>query len=120
MSNNKNFRSIIKPISDGLNYIDFSLDAIEQPPKYIELIAYGIHQNKSGQHQQELYILDCNLFGQSLICHSAADNSFLNFCHGLIFSTDQLNINGLFRCYFNPVIKNITSGYIALYFVLHY
>ena len=117
--NNKIFRSIIQTLTDGQTKFNFSLDLSTIPAKYIELISYGIHEKGT----TNLYTLNINkIFESPLICHSAIDHTFLNFSHGLIFSVNEKNLNGLITCDINPsiTIGQNESCIICLYFVIHY
>lgn len=118
-NNTKIFRSIIKPLIANQNFFNFSLDLPSQPATYIELIGYGIHEKASNN----LYILNFSgLFDNPILCHSGADQTFMNFSHGIIFSVDQKPLNGQFTCYINPIDSNVNIGVstINLYFVIHY
>lgn len=115
----KIFRSIIQTLIDGQTNFSFSLEIGALPAKYIEMIGYGIHEKGT----TNLYTLNfSNLFDNPILCHSGADQSFMNFSHGMMFSVDQKGLNGLINCNISPAISlggNETST-ICLYFVIHY
>jgi len=116
---NKIFRSIIQTFVDGQTKFNFSLDIPSQPAKYIELVGYGIHEKGT----TNLYTLNFSgLFDNPILCHSGADQTFMNFSHGIMFSVDQRPLNGSFTCNITPAISlggGETSN-ICLYFVIHY
>lgn len=121
-NNTKIFRSIIFNLEENKTYnnLYFTLDIPNQPVKYIELISYGIHEDKD---KGNIYTLNINgLINNPIICHSGVDNSFINFCHGLIFSVDQNQLSNNFVLNINPAISiaNEKKGYIVFYFVIHY
>jgi hypothetical protein len=121
-NNTKLLRNIIFYLEENKTYtnFNFSLDIPSQPIKYIEIIAYGIHEKNDVGGVYTLKI--DNLLDTPLICHSGNDNSFINFCHGLIFSVDQKQLNTNFNLNINPGIQlgNNQTGCIVFYFVIHY
>ena len=119
---NKIFRSIIKQYS-GINNIsnfNFSLDLPSNDYKYIELVAYGIHNDGTNAIRQ---LNIPNIFTSPLIVHDTNNFQFLNFSHGLISSVNPQLLSGVINCSIQPSINNLTVSddlTIALYFVIHY
>lgn len=119
---NKIFRSIIKQYSGIVNVsnFNFSLDLPSNDYKYIELVAYGIHNEGTNQVR---FLNIPNIFTSPLIVHDTNNFQFLNFSHGLISSVNSQLLSGVLSCNISPSINNTVLDNditIALYFVIHY
>lgn len=121
-NNTKIFRSIIKQYSGIVNVskFNFTLDLPSNDYKYIELIAYGIHNDGANNIR---FLNIPNIFNSPLIVHDTNNFQFLNISHGLISSVNSQLLSGILSCNITPSINNISVDSdltIALYFVIHY